>query len=83
MAAEKAVWLEDELNNAKSGKEREEILKRYQAQKLAEAERKEQIRLDSPSMIDKFIDGISTLKKKMFKKRENDKTISQNQQHTR
>lgn len=68
MAEHKHVWLEDALAAAKTPQEREQILKEYEAQKLAEAERKEQARFDSPTMIDKFMKGIKALKNKIQKK---------------
>lgn len=83
MAENKTVWLEDALAAAKTPEEREQILKEHEAQKLAEAARKEQARFDSPTMIDKFMNGITALKKKMFKDKTKDKNLSQTQQHTR
>ncbi len=76
MAEEKFVWLEDKMNAAKTHEEREQILKEWEAQKVAEAVRKEEIRLNSPTMIDKFMDGIRALKKKLLKNRENGNTMS-------
>lgn len=83
MAERKIVWLEDMLANAKDDKEREQILKEWEAEKVARAARKEEERINAPSMIDKFIDGIAALKKKMFKDKSKDKNLSQTQQHTR
>jgi len=69
MAEEKFVWLEDRLAAAKTVKEREQILKEWEAQKVAEAARKEEIRLNTPTMLDKFMNGIARLKQKLTKKR--------------
>lgn len=83
MAERKVVWLEDMLANAKDDKEREQILKEWEAEKVARAARKEEERINAPSMIDKFMNGIASLKKKMFKDKTKDKNLSQTQQHTR
>lgn len=82
MANEKPVWLEDALAAAKTDKEREQVLRDYEAQKLAEAERREQARFESPTMIDKFMRGIKSLKNKIQKKRNNNHTLPP-QQHSR
>ena len=68
MAENKHVRLEDALAAAKTREERDQILKEYEKRKLADAERREQMRLDSPSIIDKFMDGVKALKNKVQKK---------------
>ena len=83
MAEQKFEWLDDALANAKTDKEREQILKDYEAQKVARAQRVEEESLNSPTMIDKFMKGIAAIKKKMFKNNAKNRSISQNQQHTR
>ena len=83
MAEQKIQWLEDLLTNAKTNEEREQILKEWEAEKVARAARREEERFNTPTMIDKFINGIALLKKKMLKKRTNDKMMSQNQQRAR
>ena len=83
MAEQKIQWLEDLLANAKTNEEREQILKEWEAEKVARAARREEERFNTPTMIDKFINGIALLKKKMLKKRTNDKMMSQNQQRAR
>ena len=68
MSENKHVRLEDALAAAKTRAERDQILKEYEKRKLADAERREQMRLDSPSIIDKFMSGIKSLKNKSQKK---------------
>ncbi len=75
MAENKIVWLEDALAAAKTDEERKQILEDYEAQKVAEAQRKEEERLNSPTMIDKFFNGIKSLKKKMQKARSKNNTM--------
>jgi len=79
MAEEKSIWLEDRLAAAKTRKERDQILKEWEEYKMAEAARKEEMRLNSPTMIDKFLDGIARLKRKLIKKRQNGNVISGSQ----
>lgn len=83
MAEQKIVWLEDLLANAKDDEERLQILIEWEKEKSERSARKEEERINAPSMIDKFIDGIAALKKKMFKDKTKDKKLSQTQQHTR
>ena len=83
MAEQKIVWLEDLLANAKDDEERLQILIEWEKEKSERSARKEEERINAPSMIDKFIDGIAALKKKMFKNKAKDKKLSQTQQHTR
>ncbi|MDE5615907.1 MAG: hypothetical protein K2I81_03695 [Alphaproteobacteria bacterium] len=80
MAENKIVWLEDALAAAKTDEERKQILEDYEAQKVAEAQRKEEERLNSPTMIDKFFNGIKSLKKKMQKARSKNNTMVPPQQ---
>lgn len=83
MAEQKIVWLEDRLANAKDDEERLQILIEWEKEKSARSARKEEERINAPSMIDKFLDGVAALKKKMFKAKAKDKKLSQTQQHTR
>lgn len=68
---------------AKTQEEREQAIKDYEAAKLRNAARREEARFNSPTMIDKFMNGIKSLKKKMKKKRSNTKAKIVDQQKTR
>lgn len=81
MAEKKQVLLEDALDAAETPADIQRILREYEEQKAAEAARKEEERINTPNMFDKFLDGIEALKKRIHKKRKN--TRVQDTQKTR